>query len=106
MAPAPLVSHRAGSVASMDPTTDSRLCGACRRPIDQPSACHVPHEGGKLPWRLHPRVRPAGCSCAVGAGILVWRWCDVDDCDAIIIPNFTFKQHLRRLKARHATDTT
>lgn len=78
---APLVSHRAGSVASMDPTTDSRLCGACRRPIDQPSACHVPHEGGKLPWRPHPRVRPAGCSCAVGAGILVWRWCDIDGCD-------------------------
>lgn len=28
------------------------------------------------------------------------------DCDAILLPNFTFKQHLRRLKARHATDTT
>lgn len=29
-----------------------------------------------------------------------------DDCDALIIPNFTFKQHLRRLTARHTTDTT
>ena len=28
------------------------------------------------------------------------------DCDAIILPNFTFKQHLRRLRARHATDAT
>ena len=27
------------------------------------------------------------------------------NCDAIILPNFTFKQHLRRLEARHASDT-
>ena len=27
------------------------------------------------------------------------------NCDAIILPNFTFKQHLRRLKRRHASDT-
>lgn len=61
--------------------TDGRLCAACLRPMNKPSPCDRPHAGGAGGWRPHPRVRPSGCTCAEGAQILVWHWCDADGCD-------------------------
>lgn len=57
------------------------MCPACLRPTSKPSACIRPHRGGTVEWRPHPRTPPPNCGCPEGAQLLVWSWCEADDCD-------------------------